>query len=86
MHLGASTEVLLRIGEEIVWASPNQIGAADFGICNGKLSIATLRRGANELVRCEKGVVSSVRRVGDCLRLWLKSTRVQESSERAYLP
>lgn len=65
MHLGTRTEVLLRIGEEVVRAGSDKVGAADFRVCNGKLSIASLSRGANELVRCEKGVVSSVRRVGD---------------------
>lgn len=53
MNFGAGTQILLRIGEEIVWASPDEVGSADFGICYGHLSIATLAT-ANELVRCEK--------------------------------
>ena len=41
------------VGEEIVGASANEIGAADLGIRDRKLSIAALGRGTNELVRCE---------------------------------
>lgn len=65
MHLGARTEVLLRVGKEVVRAAPHEVGAADFGVCNGKLGIATLGAGANKLVRCEERRGQFSRIVGD---------------------
>lgn len=54
MNLWAGTKVLLRIGEEIVWAGPDKVRAAYFRVGYSELSIATLSPGANELVRCEE--------------------------------
>lgn len=51
MDFGARTEVLLGVGKEVVRAGSNEVGAADFGVCDRELGIATLGAGANELVR-----------------------------------
>lgn len=50
VHLRAGSEVLLRVGEEVVRAGSNKVGAADFRVRNLKLGIATLSAGTNELV------------------------------------
>ena len=51
MHFGAGTEVLLGVGEEVMRAGSDEVGAANFGVRDGELSIATLGTGTNELVR-----------------------------------
>ena len=50
MHLRAGSEVLLRVGEEVVRAGADEVGTADFRVCDLELGIATLSAGANELV------------------------------------
>jgi hypothetical protein len=51
MYFRAWAKILLGVGEEVVRAGANEVGAADLRVCDGKLSIATLGTGTNELVR-----------------------------------
>jgi hypothetical protein len=53
MHFGTRSEVLLRIGKEVVRAGADEVGAANFRIRDGELGIATLSASPNELVSCE---------------------------------
>jgi hypothetical protein len=53
MHLGAWSEVLLGIGEEVVRAGPDEVGTADFWIRDRELGVATLSTSPNELVSYE---------------------------------
>lgn len=55
MYFRAWAKILLGVGEKVVWASANEIGAADFRVCDGKLSIATLGTGTNELISWKIG-------------------------------
>lgn len=50
MYFRAWAKILLGVGEEVVGASAYEVGAADLRVCDGKLSIATLGTGTNELV------------------------------------
>lgn len=55
MYFRARAKILLGVGEEVVWAGADEVGAADFRVCDGKLSIATLGTGTNELVSWKVG-------------------------------
>lgn len=50
MNLGARSEVLLGVGEQVVRASANNVGTANFVICDCELGIATLCASSNELI------------------------------------
>lgn len=54
VHFRARSEVLLRVGEEVVRAGPSEVRAADFGIRDRELGIATLGAGTEELIRCKE--------------------------------
>ncbi len=42
MDLETGTQLVLRIGEEVVWAVTNEVGAADFGIGDAELRRALI--------------------------------------------
>lgn len=63
MDLRTGSEVLLSVGEQVVRATSNEVGAADFGVRNGELGIATLCAGSNELISCKQTNVSLLRRL-----------------------
>lgn len=53
VHFGTRSEVLLRIGKEVVRAGPDEVGTTDFWIRDRELGIATLGTSTNELVSCK---------------------------------
>lgn len=56
MDLGAGPEVLLGVGEEVVRTCADEIGATDFWISNGELSVSRGGTGTHKLL-CE-GMIS----------------------------
>lgn len=50
MNLGARSEVLLGVGEQVVRAGANNVGTANFVVCDCELGIATLCASSNELI------------------------------------
>lgn len=50
VHLGAGTQVLLGVGEEIMRTGAGEEGAADFGVGDGELGAARGGAGAHELL------------------------------------
>ena len=50
VDFGAETEVLLGVGEEVVRAGADQVGAADFGVREGELGVPGGLAGAHELL------------------------------------
>lgn len=55
MYFRAWAKILLGVGEQVVGAGAYEVGAADLRVCDGKLSIATLGTGTNELVSWKVG-------------------------------
>ena len=52
MDLGAGAQVLLGVRKKIVRTCANKIGATDFWVCDGELSVSRRGTGAHELL-CE---------------------------------
>ena len=50
VNLRAGSEILLGIGEQIMRACSRNVGAANFGVCDRQLGIATLCASSNELI------------------------------------
>ena len=63
MDLRTGSEVLLGVGEQVMRATANEVGAADFRIRDGELGIATLCASPNELISYKKTNVSLLRRL-----------------------
>lgn len=83
MHLGAWSEVLLGVREEVVRASADKVRTADFRVCDRELRIASLCSSTNKLVRyITKCRLAQDREIQD------KRSLIEELDcyDRAYLP